>query len=104
MRTLQVRSAMPPESVGIRVQREIQALDPDMPLADMRTMNQSLAGAFGRVLVFPTGGIQGAAKGTLWLGLAVVGVYRWGSHAARQRSRWIGVCTALGARRVHISS
>src|SRR5260370_32930539 len=74
MRTLQVRSAMPPESVGIRVQREIQAIDPHIPLADMRTMNQSLAGAFGGFLLFRLAALHGGAMGMLGRGLAWLGV------------------------------
>ena len=40
MQVLQIRSALPPGELSARVRREIDVLDPEMPVADIRTMNQ----------------------------------------------------------------
>jgi putative ABC transport system permease protein len=47
MRSVYVRSALGPEALIPRLLREIQALDPEMPVADLRTMKQTMAGSWG---------------------------------------------------------
>ena len=96
VRTLIVRASGNPAALGPRLEREIKALAPDMPIADLRTMTQALGGIFG-YLIFRVGAIQAGGMGLLGLILAIVGVYGVVSFGASLRTREIGIRVALGA-------
>jgi predicted permease len=96
LRTLHVRAAGQPAALAPRLVREINDLAPDLPIADLRTMNQSLAGIFG-YLIFRVGAIQATGMGVLGLMLALIGVYGVVSFGASLRTREIGIRVALGA-------
>jgi predicted permease len=96
LRTLIVRAAGSPAALAPRLERHIREMAPDMPIADLRTMNQSLAGIFG-YLIFRVGAIQAGGMGLLGLALAIVGVYGVVSFGASLRTREIGIRVALGA-------
>jgi ABC-type antimicrobial peptide transport system permease subunit len=94
LRVLQVRTPGPPEAMLMRVQQEIAALDPDLPLADFQTMTESLSGFMGFRL-FQMGAQQAGTMGLLGLVLAGIGVYGVVSFGAGQRTREIGIRMAL---------
>jgi ABC-type antimicrobial peptide transport system permease subunit len=96
MRVLHVRSSMPPERLAPLVQRELAALDPDVPVADMKTLTQVVQGGVGFVL-YRVGTLQAGAMGVLGLLLTIVGVYGVVSYGAAQRTREMGIRLALGA-------
>jgi predicted lysophospholipase L1 biosynthesis ABC-type transport system permease subunit len=96
LRSLQIRSALPPELLGARLRDQVAQLDPDMPIADIRPLTEGLAGNIG-FLLFRVGAMQAASLGGLGLVLAVIGVYGVVSYRAAQRAREIGIRLALGA-------
>jgi len=98
LRILQVRTSLPPANVATLIEKNIHDLEPDLPVFDVMTMQQSLGGPNGFFLLRIGSTIAGLL-GVLCMALAVVGIYGVMSYVAAQRTYEIGVRMALGAQR-----
>jgi len=96
---LVVRASGDATRFGPAVQKEIRVLDPDQPVADVRTMKQVIAKSIARprfntLLLTIFAGVA--------LVLASVGLYGVMNYSATQRTHEVGIRMALGATRADI--
>jgi predicted permease len=101
LRSLQVRSSLPPQSLSNAVNEQLRAIDPNMPVIDARTMRQVVSG-LGGTFIFRLAASLAAVLGIIGLVLAVVGLYGLVSVVISQRTREIAIRMAIGAVRSDI--
>jgi putative ABC transport system permease protein len=94
-----LRAAIDPAHLSAAATKEIHALDPDQPVADIRALDQVVAKSIARprfnaLLLASFAGVA--------LILASVGIYGVMNYSATQRTHEVGIRMALGATRADI--
>ena len=96
---LVARTSVAPSSLAASITSEVRSLDPNIPIFDVKTMDQRLSESLARrrFAMLALGVFAGFA-----LLLALVGIYGLISYSVAQRTSELGIRLALGARQIDV--
>ena len=96
---LVARTSVVPSSLAASIASEVRSMDPNIPIFDVKTMDQRLSESLARrrFAMLALGVFAGFA-----LLLAVIGIYGVISYSVAQRTNELGIRLALGASQVDV--
>ena len=96
--TLVVSTATEPLALAPAIERIVRGIEPDLPLYNVRTMEQQLANSPMGLMPMRLGATIVGVQGLLVLVLALAGIYGLVSFNVSRRTREIGIRVTMGAR------